>query len=457
MTTATKNGLSSTGQHETSPPPPTTTTSLTSSYMKPATTDVVDSASVQPIGSETTQSRDNVSPSKDRTSMATPVTFKKQTSSNTTMTIVIAVAVGVVTALVLTVVLVVILIRRRKQQQVLNITPANDKPEDQSNAPDVVHYRNIGGGVARISSASAEGSVSSAVQADTNAVQTSSGAEQYARVGASLDSHPYVYALPAASGNDQARPCIADNQLAGAGPLSINQAGSEQIEKPVCPVVHPYVYSVPVKSSGTADGQARMGTADDQLAGGRSVSSKQAVTEQIKKPLPYHLTKKNPAATTSVTTVSSSDVRHGGNDRKGQMVREVCPLDYEDVAVDCSPYSLARDITSGTNCLRSTRAVSADGCESGNGTDQVVTYAVPGENTPVPSGTKESPTQVTYTHLVFEPRPLDQAPTTPHGSDIHPPAQSSVIYSAVDRTLSKEVKEGRRLLDDELRGHTTIP
>ena len=67
----------------------------------------------------------------------------------------------------------------------LNITPANDKPGDQSNAPDVVHYRNIGGGVARISSVSAERHSSSAVQADSNAVRNFSGAEQYARVAAS--------------------------------------------------------------------------------------------------------------------------------------------------------------------------------------------------------------------------------------------------------------------------------
>ena len=118
-------------------------------------------------------------------------------------------------------------------------------------------------------------------------------------------------------------------------------------------------------------------------------------------------------------------------------MREVCPIDYEDVAVDCSPYSLARNITSDTIRLRSATAASADGCGSGNGTDQVVTYAVSGENTPVPSGTMESPSQATYTHLVFEPRPLDQAPRTPYGSDIHSPAQSSVIYSAVDRTLFK--------------------
>ena len=241
--------------------------------------------------------------------MAIPVTFKDQTSSNTTMTIVIAVAVGVVTVLVLTVVLVVILIRRRRQQRLLNITPANDKPGDQSEAPDVVHYRNIGGGVARISSASAERrSSSSAVQADANVMQGTSGAGQYARVGASPDSHPYVYALPATSDNSQARPCTADDQLAAAQSVSTEQAGTEQMQTPLCPVVHPYVYALPGKSDDTADGQARMGTAYDQLAGGRSVSSKQAVTKQTKKPLPCHLTKKNSAAITSVTTVSSSDV-----------------------------------------------------------------------------------------------------------------------------------------------------
>ena len=305
-----------------------------------------------------------------------------------------------------------------------NIAPANDKPGAQSTAPDVVHYRNIGGGVARISSASA----------DANAVENASGAEQYARAGASPDSHPYVYALPAASGNDQARPCIADNHLAAALSVSIGQAGSEQVEKSVCPVVHPYVYSVPGKSSDTTDSEARKGTAEDKLAA-RSPLTKQAVAEQTEKPLPYHLTKKNPAVTTSVTTVSSRDLMHGGNDSQGQMVREVCPIDYEDGAVDCSPYSLPRDVTSDTTRLRSTTTASADGCESGNGIDQVVKYAEPGENTPVPSGIYESLTQATYTDLVFEPCPLDEAPTKIHGSDIHHPAQSSAIYSAVDKTL----------------------
>ena len=394
-------------------------------YTRPAVKSVPDSASVQPIGLETTESRRSVSPSKYRPSTAIPATFNEQTPSNTTMTTVIAVAVGVVTVLVLTVVLVVILFRQRRQQQLSNIAPANDKPGTQSTAPDVVHYRNIGGGVARISSATA----------DANAVENASGAEQYARAGASQDSHPYVYALPAASGNDQARPCIADNHLAAARSVSIGQAGSEQIEKPVCPVVHPYIYSVPGKSGDTTDGQARKGTAGDQLAEGRSLSIKQAVPKQTEKPLPYHLTKKNPTVTTSVTTVSSKVLMHGGNDSQGQMVRELCPIDYEDVAVDCSPYSLPRDVTSDTTRLRSTTTASADGCESSNGTDQVVKYAELGENTPVPSGIDQSLTQATYTDLVFEPRPLEEAPTKIHGSDIHHPAQSSAVYSAVGKTL----------------------
>ena len=343
-------------------------------YTRPAINSVPDSASVQPIGLEKTESRRSVSPSKYRPSTAIPATFKEQTLSNTTMTIVIAVAVGVVTVLVLTVVLVVILIRRRRQQQLLNITPANDKPGDQSKAPDVVHYRNIGSGVARISSASAEPCSSSAVQADANAVRNSSGAEQYARVGASPDSHPYVYALPAASGNDQARPCIADNQLTAAGSVSINQAGSEQIEKPVCPVVHQYVYSVPGKSSDTADSQARRGTAEDQLAA-RSPLTKQAVAEQTEKPLPYHLTKMNQPAIAS--TVSSGNIMHGGGHYQNQMVHEVCPIEYQNVAVDYSPYSFPGNVKSEMNRAHSATAASGDGCESGHGNDQAMEMTRP--------------------------------------------------------------------------------
>ena len=95
--------------------------------------------------------------------------------------------------------------------------------------------QNIGGGVARLSSASAIRSTSTAFRSDVSAAQHASGAEQYARTGASQDTHPDVYALPVRSGevrDYRTRRCTPDSVLGGSRIGSTKQTGMEQIEKP---------------------------------------------------------------------------------------------------------------------------------------------------------------------------------------------------------------------------------
>ena len=372
------------------------TTSSKPDFTKFVTRYVGDFASMHPIESETMAPRDYVSPKNDETSTAILVTFNEQSSSNTTMTIVIAVAVGVVTLLVLTVVLLSILFRRRKQKQSHIIAQAKAKCAVQPTAHNVVHCKDIGGEVARVSIDSAARSFSSVAQSDASVACSASGAEQYTRTGASADIQQDVYALP-------------------------------------------------VKSGEKADVRTEPCTSDNQLPAVRSVSTKAASTEQVKKPLPYHLTKKNPKSIASAPTVPSSDIMHGGRNNEDHMLCEVCPIENQQVAVHYSPYSLPGGVKSEMNRFRSATAGSAEHCDSDNGTDQVMEYALHGENNPVPSGITESCTQPTYTHLVFETRPLDQPPIMTHGSDIHPPVHGSVTYSAVDKTLTgrtcKELKE----------------
>ena len=97
-----------------------------------------------------------------------------------------------------------------------------------------------------------------------------------------------------------------------------------------------------------------------------------------------------------------------------------------------------RDIKSDVNRLHSATTASTHGFKSGNRTDQVLEYAVHGENTPVPSGITESCTLPTYINFVFEPGPMNQAPRATHCSEVHSPVQGSVINSAIDKTLPGE-------------------
>ena len=154
---------------------------------------------MHPIESETMAPRDYVSPKNDETSTAILVTFNEQTSSNTTMTTVIAVAVGVVAVLVLTVVILSILFRRRKQKQSHDIAQAKAKCAVPPTAHNVVHYKDIGGGVARVSIDSAARSFSSVAQSDARVAYSASGAEQYTRTYASADIKQDVYALAVTS------------------------------------------------------------------------------------------------------------------------------------------------------------------------------------------------------------------------------------------------------------------
>ena len=203
------------------------------------------------------------------------------------MTIVIAVAVGDVTVLVLAVVVLLILFRRRKPQQSHTIARAKAECAVQPTTADVVCYKNIGGGVARLSSASAIRRTSTAFRSDVSAAQHASGAEQFARTGASQDTHPDVYALP-------------------------------------------------VRSGEVRDYRTRRCTPDSVLGGSRIGSTKQAGMEQSEKPLPYDLTRKNPTAIASTPTVPKGDMMPGRGDYQNQIVREVCPIEYQEDAGDYS-------------------------------------------------------------------------------------------------------------------------
>ena len=344
------------------------------------------------------------------------VNKKELKPSNQTTNIVIFI-VGVVIILIRAVVSVSFIIRKRRK---MFAEASEDDCIKQPSAPYAVQLRNIGGEVAADPSTS-ERRNSLFTERETSCTTTSTPCtEQYARIGAS----------PAQAENPRHK-SPAPEQTRSQLP---KDRSCEQARD---------IYAKPMKSQSCyADGLPQHHTADSQIETAKHVSINKAGTQEIEIPPPYQLAKMNPTlkASEMLTTIPSGGSLPDGRESARQVVSEACPNRNE--AYERSLCSLPSDVEAQMNHVHSTTAASGDDRESRSGTDKVVQYTVPDKPSAKASAIPKSSKNYACKQLAFKPGLVTQVTGNTHNANIHLPAAGRDIYSVVNKTSLTQTPRG---------------